>query len=292
MKRTAAAVARASTSDPRRRVPGPGGPGVTEGAGLPRQRLSARVAELRRLSGGISLLRLDPGAAGPFRFRAGQYARLSFGELPPRDYSIGSRPDEALLEFHIRDTGDGGSSSYVAEALREGDPVGLEGPFGQGFLREADPRPILAIAGGAGLAPMKSIVETLLAAGATREILLYFGVRREADVYLDGPLKALARALPGQRLPPRSGLRRGGRGPARPGPLYRLRRRSPTDGRGHTPSPDPARSAPGAHLRRSLLRQGRAAAAERPLTRPRSRRKQAALSIWNRTIQLRSTDTN
>lgn len=216
MKRTAAAVARASTSDPRRRVPGPGGPGVTEGAGLPRQRLSARVAELTRLCGGISLLRLDPGAAGPFRFRAGQYARLSFGELPPRDYSIGSRPDEALLEFHIRDTGDGGSSSYVAEALSEGDPVGLEGPFGQGFLREADPRPILAIAGGAGLAPMKSIVETLLAAGATREILLYFGVRREADVYLDGPLKALARAHSNfdvrivlSEAPPASGFRRG-----------------------------------------------------------------------------------
>ena len=165
---------------------------MTEGAGLPCQRLVARVAELTRLAGDITLLRLDPGAAGPFRFRAGQYARLSFGELPPRDYSIGSRPDETLLEFHIRDTGDGGSSSYVAGVLREGDPVGLEGPFGQGFLREADPRPILAIAGGAGLAPMKSIVETLLAAGATQEIRLYFGVRRESDVYLDGPLKALA----------------------------------------------------------------------------------------------------
>ncbi len=167
---------------------------MTGSGALPRQRLVARVADLTRLGGGITLLRLDPGAAGPFRFRAGQYARLTFGELPPRDYSIGSRPDEALLEFHIRDTGDGGSSSYVAEALCEGDSVGIEGPFGQGFLREADPRPILAIAGGAGLAPMKSIVETLLAGGATQEIRLYFGVRRESDVYLDGPLRALARA--------------------------------------------------------------------------------------------------
>ncbi len=171
-----------------------GFPGVTEGNSPPRQRLVARVAELTRLAGDITLLRLDPGTAGPFRFRAGQYAQLTFGELPPRDYSIGSRPDEALLEFHIRDTGDGGSSSYVAQELRLGEPVGIDGPFGQGFLRDADPRPVLAIAGGAGLAPMKSIVETLLAGGATQEILLYFGVRRESDVYLDGPLRALASA--------------------------------------------------------------------------------------------------
>ena len=167
---------------------------MTEGTGLPRQSLVARVADLTRVAGGITLLRLDPGTAGPFRFRAGQYARLSFGDLPPRDYSIGSRPDEALLEFHIRDTGDGGSSSYVAQELRLGDPVRIDGPFGQGFLREADPRPVLAIAGGAGLAPMKSIVETLLAGGARQDILLYFGVRRESEVYLDAQLKALARA--------------------------------------------------------------------------------------------------
>ncbi len=170
-----------------------GFPGVTEDNGLPRQRLVARVAELTRLTGDITLLRLDPGIAGPFRFRAGQYAQLTFGDLPPRDYSIGSRPDEATLEFHIRDTGDGGSSSYVANKLCLGEPVGIEGPFGEGYLRDADPRPVLAIAGGAGLAPMKSIIETLLAGGARQEILLYFGVRRESDVYLDAQLKALAR---------------------------------------------------------------------------------------------------
>ncbi|MDJ0944298.1 MAG: FAD-binding oxidoreductase [Kiloniellales bacterium] len=189
---------------------------MTGGDDLPRRCLVARVAELTRLARDITLLRLDPGAAGAFRFRAGQYARLSFGDLPPRDYSIGSRPDEALLEFHIRDTGDGGSSSYVAEILREGDSVGLEGPYGEGFLREADPRPILAIAGGAGLAPMKSIVETLLAGGATQEILLYFGVRRDADVYLEGALEALARRYRNfgfhivlSEAPPGSGFRRG-----------------------------------------------------------------------------------
>ena len=189
---------------------------MSESAGPPRRRLTARVARLTRLAGDITLLRLDPGRAGPFRFRAGQYARLSFGDLPPRDYSIGSRPDEAQLEFHIRDTGDGGSSSYVAELLRKGDSVGVEGPFGRGYLREADPRPVLAIAGGSGLAPMKSIVETLLAGGATQQILLYFGARRESDVYLDGPLKALARTHPNFDLhivlseaPAASALRRG-----------------------------------------------------------------------------------
>jgi NAD(P)H-flavin reductase len=50
-------------------------------------------------------------------------------------------------------------------------------------LRAQHPGPMLCIAGGSGLAPVKSIVETALASGFAQPVHLYFGVRAERDVY-------------------------------------------------------------------------------------------------------------
>jgi CDP-4-dehydro-6-deoxyglucose reductase/ferredoxin-NAD(P)+ reductase (naphthalene dioxygenase ferredoxin-specific) len=56
--------------------------------------------------------------------------------------------------------------------------------MGDAYLRPDHPGPIIAVAGGTGLAPMKSIVETALHLGLTQDIRLYFGVRTERDLYL------------------------------------------------------------------------------------------------------------
>ena len=59
--------------------------------------------------------------------------------------------------------------------------------------------PILAVAGGSGLAPIKSIVETALRRGMTQDIHLYAGARDEADVYLDRHFIDLAQRYPSLR---------------------------------------------------------------------------------------------
>lgn len=150
----------------------------------PQRRLVCRVAALDELTHDIRRVRLAIEAGGPFDFSAGQYASLAFGALPPRDYSMANRPDEALLEFHIRRMGAGSVSAYVAERLRPGDAVIAEGPLGAAHLRATHAGPILAIAGGSGLAPIKSIVETALASGSRQPIHLYVGARDERDLYL------------------------------------------------------------------------------------------------------------
>lgn len=150
----------------------------------PVRRLTCRVAALEQVTPDTRIVRLEITAGGPFAFSAGQYARVAFDALPARDYSMANRPDEALLEFHIRDVGDG-ASRYVARELRPGETVTVEGPFGEAWLRRGHERPILAIAGGSGLAPMKSIVETALASGMRQPIHLYFGARDEQDIYLE-----------------------------------------------------------------------------------------------------------
>ncbi len=168
----------------------------------PLRYLTCRVVALDDATHDIKRLRLAVEAGGPFTFSAGQYAALSFAGQAPRDYSMANRPDEPVLEFHIRRTVGGAASNYVAERLRLGDTVKLEGPFGASFLREKHTGPILAVAGGSGLAPIKSIVESALAAGMAQPIDLYFGVRGERDLYLEEHFRALAQRHANLRFVP------------------------------------------------------------------------------------------
>jgi CDP-4-dehydro-6-deoxyglucose reductase/ferredoxin-NAD(P)+ reductase (naphthalene dioxygenase ferredoxin-specific) len=167
----------------------------------PLRRVVGRVAETDEATHDIRILRFAVEGGAPFPFEAGQYARLQFGDLPPRDYSMASRPGAELLEFHIRNVGDG-ASRYVATRLSLGETVGIEGPLGNAYLRREHGGPILAVAGGSGLAPMLSIVETALAADPRRQVSLYFGARDERDIYLEPRLRRLEALHPGFRFVP------------------------------------------------------------------------------------------
>jgi CDP-4-dehydro-6-deoxyglucose reductase/ferredoxin-NAD(P)+ reductase (naphthalene dioxygenase ferredoxin-specific) len=158
----------------------------------PLRRMSCAVAAIEDATHDIKRVLLEIRTGGPFTFSAGQYAAVTFEGQAPRDYSMANRPDEPFLEFHVRRMGQGGASSYVAERLKPGDLVRVDGPYGSSHLREAHSGPILAIAGGSGLAPMKSIVEQALALGRGQPVTLYFGVRDERDLYLEDHFRALA----------------------------------------------------------------------------------------------------
>lgn len=158
----------------------------------PLRQLDCSVVALESVTHDIKRLRLEIRSGGPFTFSAGQYARVVFAGQPARDYSMANRPDEQILEFHIRVVPGGSSSRYVAERLQVGDPVRAEGPFGTSYLRERHTGPILALAGGSGLAPIKSIVDTAFQIGMSQPIHLYFGVRDERDLYLERHFEALA----------------------------------------------------------------------------------------------------
>ncbi len=160
----------------------------------PSRAMRCRVAEISGLTHDILKLRLEIVSGGPFGFSAGQYAQLEFPVAPGvvRDYSMANRPDEKLLEFHIRVMPGGAVSQRIASALKAGDTVRVRGPLGTSYLRALHDGPMLCVAGGSGLAPVKSIAETALESGFSRPVHLYFGVRTERDVYFE---KELARML-------------------------------------------------------------------------------------------------
>jgi len=104
---------------------------------------------------------------------------------------MASRPIQDLLEFHIRLIPGGTVSAFVHQRLAVGDPVSVQGPHGIAHWREAHRGPVIAVAGGSGLAPIKVIVEQILRSDSDAPVTLYFGVRDEQDLYLEGHFLAL-----------------------------------------------------------------------------------------------------
>lgn len=153
-----------------------------------------RVVAIDDATHDIRQIRLEAETGEAVAFKPGQYAQVTFNGVPARDYSMANQPGRAHLEFHIRHVPGGATSEYVARSLKVGDEVSVRGPLGSSFLREQHTGPILAVAGGSGLAPIKSIVETALASGLRQPIHLYFGVRTERDLYLIDHFSLLASA--------------------------------------------------------------------------------------------------
>jgi ferredoxin-NAD(P)+ reductase (naphthalene dioxygenase ferredoxin-specific) len=162
----------------------------------PSRVLRCRVKALIELTHDIREVRLCIESGGPFLFSAGQYAQVEFGPGLARHYSMANVPDEAELTFHVWRMPGGRISGFVAEHLKVGAGVKVSGPLGMSYLRDGHTGPVLLVAGGSGLAPVESILRTLLSRGHPEAVRLYFGVRSERDLYHEALLANLAAQHP------------------------------------------------------------------------------------------------
>ena len=165
----------------------------------PQRDMRCTVTAVEAATHDIRVVRVRVDAGGPYDFSAGQYADIEVAGLPARSYSMANRPEEGELEFHVRLVEGGAMSGYIVHHLRPGEGMRVKGPKGDAYLRDSHKGPMLCVAGGSGLAPIKAIVETALARDPEREIHLYFGARDERDVYLEDHFRALAERHPGLR---------------------------------------------------------------------------------------------
>jgi CDP-4-dehydro-6-deoxyglucose reductase len=103
--------------------------------------------------------------------------------------------------------------------MKEREIMRFKGPMGSFFLREESDKPIIFVASGTGFAPIKGIVEHAIHNGINREMVLYWGARTKADLYmaeLAGQWQAenanftfipvLSEALPEDSWPGRTGF--------------------------------------------------------------------------------------
>lgn len=146
--------------------------------------LPARVQSRERLSHDVMRVMLRLPKTPPLNFLAGQYMDVLLAEGRRRAFSIASPPHRSReLEMHIRYVAGGDFTEWVFGDMEDRAVLRLEGPLGTFFVRESD-RPMLMMAGGTGFAPLKAMVEDLLAEGLDRPLHLYWGARRLEDLYL------------------------------------------------------------------------------------------------------------
>ena len=117
----------------------------------------------------------------------GMWAELSSPELDrPRSYSFANAPkneNPKEFTFFIRKVPGGKFTEWLFNPKRnKEDCVTINGPFGSFYLRDKS-TPIVCIAGGSGLAPIKSLLEGGVLDQIKRDVVFLFGARTQDDLY-------------------------------------------------------------------------------------------------------------
>lgn len=135
------------------------------------------VHEVRHLSDTAFVVRCE---RGKMLFQPGQYVTVGLaGDLHVREYSIYSSPDDPYLEILVKEV-EGGLVSRKLRALKPGDSLQVEGPFGYFVLDDVpSDAPVLMIATGTGISPFHS----MLRAYPHIDAVLLHGVRTSAENY-------------------------------------------------------------------------------------------------------------
>lgn len=152
---------------------------------IPVRMLPARVVEKTLLADNVMRIRLCLPKAQRLQFLAGQYVDILLPEGKRRAFSIASPPlREDELELHIRHVDGGDFTGWVFDELKEKDILRIEGPLGTFFVRNDQPdRPMIMMGGGTGFAPLKAMIEDLLALGDRRPVHLFWGAKTENELY-------------------------------------------------------------------------------------------------------------
>jgi ferredoxin-NADP reductase len=106
------------------------------------------------------------------------------GYQAQRSYSIASAPEDARLELTVERVDDGEVSTFLTEELQAGDELELRGPIGGYFVWQPSfGGPLLLVAGGSGIVPLRSILRHRTASGSDVPTRLLYSVRTPGDVY-------------------------------------------------------------------------------------------------------------
>ena len=184
------------------------------------RKLPCRIEKIDKVAADVAIVSLKLPANDRLQYLAGQYVDFLLKDGRRRSFSIATAPeDDALLDLHIRHVPGGYFSGQLFNEFKGREILRIEGPLGNFFLREDSDKPIIFVAGGTGFAPIKAVIEHAFHHAIDRQIVLYWGVRSRADLYLpDLPaewqrrhsnftfIPVLSDPLPDDRWPGRTGF--------------------------------------------------------------------------------------
>jgi NAD(P)H-flavin reductase/hemoglobin-like flavoprotein len=177
----------------------------------------ATVTAVQRRCAQVTVLTAVPHL--PYPFHPGQSVAVEYPRRPRlwRYFSPANAPRaDGTLELHVRAVRAGQVSPALAYRCQVGEMLRLGAPVGTSLCGYRNShRDLLLVAGGTGLAPLRSIVEDLATAGDRRGVSLVVGAETEAELYDLPALRCLHAALPSLRVA--LAVARGHPGAAQPG---------------------------------------------------------------------------
>ncbi|CEJ86304.1 Oxidoreductase FAD/NAD(P)-binding domain protein [Hyphomicrobium sp. GJ21] len=150
------------------------------------RKLNGKIARLSPLTHDILEVQIE--LDGEFKdYLAGQYADVLLPGVVERarSYSFSKAPNNESpnqVSFFVRRVKNGALTEWLHAADRVGEKVVLDGPHGAFYLRQSS-GPILLIAGGSGLAPIRALLQQIENEGRSIDITLIFGARTQKDLY-------------------------------------------------------------------------------------------------------------
>jgi ferredoxin-NADP reductase len=111
------------------------------------------------------------------------------GYAAQRSYSLSAPADGTQIEVTVQLVPDGEVSPYLVEDMRYGDALEVLGPVGGWFVWHPHGNdPLLLIAGGSGVAPLRAIWRAWNATNIAAPARLIYSVRTPGDVYFSDDL--------------------------------------------------------------------------------------------------------
>jgi len=143
-----------------------------------------RIQKMYKMADDVMYLGLKIPNTERMQFLPGQYIDILLPDGRKRSFSLANAPHhDELLELHIRHVEGGYFTTNVFNTMQQMDLMRIEGPHGNFYFREKSTRPVIMMAGGTGFAPVKSIVEHVIAEKFSLPVYIYWGAREKQDLY-------------------------------------------------------------------------------------------------------------
>jgi NAD(P)H-flavin reductase/hemoglobin-like flavoprotein len=158
---------------------------------------TARVADHRRLTWDLAVVRVTPDQ--PVPYRAGQYVSVEVPQRPRlwRYLSPANAPrPDGSIEFHIRAVPGGSVSRSIVGHTQVGDTWRIGSPMGVMTVDRESGRDVVMVAGGTGTAPLRAILEELSQWGENPEVTMFAGGRTRDDLHDLDTLTAMTATNP------------------------------------------------------------------------------------------------
>jgi propane monooxygenase reductase subunit len=174
-------------------------------SGLPINDAVAEVVSITPVTHDMRHLVLRLVAPTEVAFFPGQYMDIAVpGTDVTRSFSMAntSSRTSGLMEFVIKVYPDGVFSSFLDTRLAVGERLDIVGPFGVFTLRESRDCDIVFLGGGAGMAPILSLIRSMVEQGSERKATFYYGARGKRDLCFEDELRGLENDLASFRYVP------------------------------------------------------------------------------------------